>query len=161
MRKLTELELRALAPDQVGKTLYDAGGLRGEIRLGEGGAVVSFSYRYRFDGKSREVRCGTWPHASLKAIRSTRDWARDSVRRGTDPALARHQVRAEQMKAQREAASAIDAMYSRPTLRQVFEEWHRREISKRTDGGKEIRRSRRMCFPRSAEFPRRRSPGDT
>lgn len=141
MPRITELGLKALAENDVGRTLYDEGGLRGEVRVGEGGVIVAFSFRYRFDGKIREVRCGTWPRLTLKQIRAARDEHNARLREGVDPGLARQVARAEKVNAQRQAAATLKGLSARPTLRQVFEEWHRREASKRADGGAEIRRA--------------------
>lgn len=141
MPKLTELGLKALTGNDAGRTLFDTGGLRGETRANDAGVSVAFSYRYRFDGKSREIRCGTWPHTSLRDIRTQRDAARALLNQGIDPSLARRREREEQLQEQREAATALHALSLRPTVREVFEDWHRKEASRRSDSGVEVRRA--------------------
>lgn len=141
MARITELGLKALSDGDVGRTLYDEAGLRGEVRLNGGAVVVAFSFRYRFDGKVRELRCGSWPRSTLKQIRAARDAHSTQHQQGIDPGLARQQARAEQLRTQREAAAALQGLASKPTTRQLFEEWHRREASQRSDGGAEIRRA--------------------
>lgn len=73
MPRLTEVSLEALTESDVGRTFYDDAGLRGEVRRGDESIVVAFSFRYRFDGKMRELRCGSWPRTTLKQIRAARD----------------------------------------------------------------------------------------
>jgi integrase len=55
---------------------------------------------------------------------------KSQVRAGEDPALNK----------KRETANRIAAETARKTVRDVFEEWHAEEISKRKDGGAEVRR---------------------
>jgi len=95
MAKLTERTLEAIRPDQAGTTVRDEGGLLGRVRVEATGEVtVSFYYRYRFYGKSKDQSCGTWAADSLSAIRTARDAARLKVTAGIDPRadkkVARH-----------------------------------------------------------------------
>jgi hypothetical protein len=54
-----------------------------------GKVSVAFSWRYRFDGKKKDIRCGTWPGDKLSAVRRERDKARRILEAGQDPALER------------------------------------------------------------------------
>jgi hypothetical protein len=96
MAKLTELELQALGVSDHGRTIDDDGNLRGMVRFSEARKVsVSFTWRYRFDGKKKDIRCGTWPTGRLSAIRKIRDAARHILDAGKDPALERKATRLE------------------------------------------------------------------
>jgi hypothetical protein len=48
-----------------------------EIRIS-----VSFYWRYRFEGKTKELACGTWPKSSMPTIRKERDHARRILETG-------------------------------------------------------------------------------
>lgn len=66
------------------------GNLPGGVLVSAAGKVsVAFSWRYRFDGKKKDIRCGTWPGDKLSAVRRERDKARRILEAGQDPALER------------------------------------------------------------------------
>src|SRR5450830_563627 len=90
MAKLTVYKLQALTPADAGKSLSEDGGIRGEVRSNQSGMVVAFSYRYRFDAKTREMRLGVWPNATLPEIRKARKKARELLDAGKDPLLEKN-----------------------------------------------------------------------
>ncbi|MDR3417152.1 MAG: Arm DNA-binding domain-containing protein [Nevskia sp.] len=89
---------------------------------------------YSRDGRRRKMGFGPYPDVSLERAREKAGTSRQLIADGIDPALARAAADAEQKAA--EAASA-----ARPTVKMLFEDWHRKEASKRRDQGAEIRRA--------------------
>ena len=147
MTNLSQKELEALKPGDIGSRLIDGGGLTGKVRERKGKIIVQFEYRYRSKDKIRQIVCGTWPDKSLKAIRDKRDEYRTSVNTGDDPldrnqaARLRKQVEAAEAVATEQARLAqLQALKSRISVAELFERWAAVELIRRKDGGKEIRR---------------------
>jgi integrase len=157
MAKLTVKELEALTPADVGKTVFDDGGLRGKVRStarADNGVSVEFSFRYRWETKLRDVSCGTWPADGLKAIREKRDEARRLLEERIDPAEYRKaqnaKIKAEAAESRRRLAeeqateaarlAEIARLNERLTVRGLFERWASLELAQRKDGGAETRR---------------------
>lgn len=157
MPALTELGLKALKSTSTGlvvdsagaevRLLSDGQSLFGVPRAGKAGAdgkvkiTVSFVYKYRFDGKAREISCGSWPRQSLKDIRQKHKQARDILDGGADPATAK---KAAKLKKAVEVASEIagaQAALARPTFAQLFDKWEELSLAKRKDKGAETRRA--------------------
>ena len=46
---------------------------------------MDFQWRYKLNGKTRQVRIGSWPKLSLKALRDERGRLAVEVKSGTDP----------------------------------------------------------------------------
>jgi integrase len=141
MAKLTVLELQALTPAHAGKSLSEDGGIRGEVRANKSGMVVAFSYRYRFDSKTRETRLGVWPSTTLPEIRKARAEARALLDLGKDPLLEKqlnlHREHTKQLAEQAENAR----QQARMTVNKLFENWETLDLSvRRKDKGKDIRR---------------------
>jgi hypothetical protein len=57
----------------------------GRFNDGDDNPRVHFRYEYKRERKKAWHYCGTWPTATLDAIRRARDEARDTLRRGIDP----------------------------------------------------------------------------
>lgn len=141
MAKLTQRTLEAIRADQAGTTVREEGGLLGRVRVKTDGTVtVSFYYRYRFDGKSKDFSCGTWPADSLSTIRSNRDGARAKVAEGVDPAAEKKVVRHEKQEAL--AAKLVEIEAKRVadlTVQDMFDAWVTDGV-RRKDGNAEIKR---------------------
>lgn len=141
MAKITELELQALGMGDHGRTVFDDGNLRGMVRVSAAGKVsVAFSWRYRFDGKKKDIRCGTWPGDKLSAVRKERDKARRILEAGKDPALERKTERLETKAEQQAKVVELQEQLARPTVRDLYERWVSLELSRRRDGGAEVKR---------------------
>lgn len=142
MAKLTQKALEALRAEHSGITVRDEGNLFGRVRAGTQGTVtVSFYYRYRYDGKSKDFSCGTWPGNSLSSIRTARDAARTRVAQGIDPAVQKKLARQEG----REAISAKLAEIAQQevdglTVQNLFDTWLADGV-RRKDGNAELRRT--------------------
>lgn len=140
MAKLTIKELDALTEADKGKTLYEDGNIRGEVRSNQSGVTVAFSYRYRFNSKTREIRLGVYPHTALKEIRDNRKAAFDLLSEGKDPALEKKLNKEREQQKQIFEQAQIHADENRVTVNTLFNRWERLDLVNRKDGGKEIRR---------------------
>jgi integrase len=142
MKKLTQRELEAVKPGQAGAILREEGNLLGRVRAKADGAVsISFYYRYRFDGKSRDVACGTWPADSLAAIRARRDDARMKVADGMDPAVEKKLLRHERQEEIALKLAEIELQRaSNLTVQDLFDAWIADGV-RRKDGNAELKRS--------------------
>jgi integrase len=147
MGKLTVKELQALGLNDDGKRIREDGGLIGSVRIGAVGASVYFDWRYRFDGKVKQIAVGAWPKASLASIRAERDRLKVEVEGGTDPAERR---KAERLKTKADQIEAIAEQETRLTdlatqqarlsVQGLFERWASVDLIRRKDGGAEVRR---------------------
>lgn len=141
MAKLTVLELRNLTSADAGKKGSEEGGLRYEVRANQSGVTVAFTYRYRFGGKIRELRLGVFPHMTLPEIRKARDNAYELVKQGKDPALEKKLEKESNKQAQQALDTALAEKAARLTVKELFDKWHKAEVSKRKDGGAEVKRA--------------------
>lgn len=141
MAKLTQRALEAIRPDQAGTVVRDEGGLLGRVRVkSAGGITVSFYYRYRFDGKSKDHSCGTWPADSLSTIRSVRDAARAKVAAGIDPAADKKVARHEQQQATAAKLVEIEAQrIGELAVQDMFDAWVKDGV-RRKDGNAQLKR---------------------
>nr|VFJ73452.1 MAG: protein of unknown function (DUF4102) [Candidatus Kentron sp. FW] len=145
MGKLTVRQLDTLTEDDVGRKLFDGDGLYGRVRSQKIGIVVTFEYRFRYQGKTRTVSCGKWPVESLRDIRKTRDTKQTLVEAGADPV---EQNKADKLRKQLESAQEIERQRAelarlaseaatRRTFAHAIDQWVKLELSRRKDGGKE------------------------
>lgn len=144
-KRLTDLALRALTVADKGRRLWDERMLFGIVRSRSDGKVsVLFRFRYRFGDARKEFNCGTWPSESLATIRRTRDRAAEDVKAGVDPgAKAKATKLSQQLAVAQQVEDArreLAALAARKTVRQLFDEWKRRELAQRKDNGAEIER---------------------
>jgi len=174
MGKITALELKALTEQDAGRKLRDGDGIIGLVRVKkEGGVSVSFDWRYRYDGKVKQITLGSYPSVSMPKIRAKRDELfRELTKEKNDPAALAAIKRAEQeaqraeaahLAAQRkriaeEARANEEAMHTelkaRLTLRDLFERWHKQELPRRKDKGAEVTRLfERDVFPILGDMP--------
>lgn len=135
MKPITELFLRALRKEAAGTVIHDPGGLRGKVRSTVKGMSVSFVYRYRSNGTTREVSCGTWPRDSLANIRKKRDTIKAAIVNGSDPALERAVERLRRHKERVQHAddlrAEIAALQSRQTVADCLTRWRQLNPVKR------------------------------
>ena len=76
MALITTKALEALRGTDDGKRLPDGGSMFGMVRATpdtKNHVSVDFQWRYKLGGKTRQVRIGSWPKMSLKALRDERD----------------------------------------------------------------------------------------
>lgn len=116
---------------------------------------VDFQWRYKLNGKTRQVRIGSWPKLSLKAIRDERDRLAVEVKTGTDPvqrkATEKLKIEVDQVEAhnrQLDRLEVIAEQQARLTVRQLFKLWRDLALKQRGDGGAEAQRAfERDVFP--------------
>lgn len=140
MAKLTIKELDALTAADKGKTIYEDGNIRGEVRSNQSGITVAFSYRYRFNNKTREIRLGVYPHVSITEIRDNRKQAFNLLSEGKDPAIEKQLVKERELQKQLNEQAQIQADENRITVNTLFNRWEKLDLVNRKDAGKEIRR---------------------
>lgn len=176
---LTTLGLKALRPTDDGRTMSMGQSMVGKVRVGQdGGVSVHVSWRYRFAGKSREIRIGTWRDGdglTLKALRDEKDRLAALLRDGIDPiehkSIERLRLEAERaslerrLKEEAEAAEAAAlAQQRRLTVRQLFDRWRETELQPRVRAdGKRVGRKdagqyvldqfSRHVFPKIGDTP--------
>ncbi len=149
MAKITVKELEALTAEDEGRRLYDEGNLYGVVKARSGvpkaksvaqalqnmkdlvnGVLkpqfsVLFRWRYRFDGKTKDFTCGTWPKSSLSDIRTEHKKARVLLDAGKDPSeakrIGRIEASAEQAEALGQAQARIDAADEIKALHHVLD----------------------------------------
>jgi integrase len=141
MSKLTVKQLEALTAESHGKTLREEGNLAGKVIARAKGVTVTFSYRFKWEGKPKDFACGTWPSKSLSDIRLSKDRARQKVADGINPndekkatkILAQIAIEETIAEAQRQNAENL-------SVHDLFEEWLKDGVA-RQDGNAELRRS--------------------
>lgn len=156
MAKITQKSLEAIRADQSGETIRDEGNLVGRIRAKSDGSsvTVSFSYRYRYDGKSKDFSCGTWPRDSLAQIRANRDAARLRVSEGINPAEQKKVAKQEKREAIAAKLAEIERQKTESlTVQHLFDAWLIDGV-RRKDGNAELERSFGLdVLPKVGEKP--------
>ncbi|WP_334186761.1 tyrosine-type recombinase/integrase [Noviherbaspirillum sp.] len=144
MAKLTVIELKAYSAADIGKRVSDDGSLWGRVRASSrnnSGVAIAFWYRFKRDGKTRDLSCGTWPKDSLVEIRRKRDEARTLCSSGLDPVEQRKISRIEQQEAVSSKLAEIERQKAESlSVNDLFEEWMAHGV-RRNDGNHELRRS--------------------
>jgi hypothetical protein len=130
MAQITVKQLEALRAIDNGKRLPDGDSLFGIARItsdAKSPISVDFQWRYKINGKRREIRIGTWPKFGLKEIRDKRDQLRAEVASGHDPIdrktaekLARQADQQEAIERQKLRLEEIAVSRARQTVRGLF-----------------------------------------
>lgn len=158
MAQITVLALKALKATDHGKRLPDGGGMWGMVRTtadSKSPVSVDFQWRYKLNGKTRDVRIGAWPKTSLPELRAERDKLRGKVKNGIDPveenATDKLKKQADQIEAvqhQLDRLEQLTAQDARLTTRSLFGQWRGLELRSRADKGTEAQRAfERDVFP--------------
>lgn len=142
MTKLTQRTLEAIQPDQTGTIIRDEGNLFGRVRVkADGKVAVSFYYRYRYEGKSKDISCGTWPADSLAEIRTARDAARTKLASGLNPAAEKKLERHDRKEETTARLAALELQrIENLSVKDMFDAWLLDGV-RRKDGNAELRRS--------------------
>ncbi|MBK1679926.1 tyrosine-type recombinase/integrase [Rhodocyclus tenuis] len=138
MNKLTDRFIKSTKG--VGKDQYfcDGGGLY--LRVTPAGSRV-WVYRYKNTiGNTRWFAVGIYPSTSLAEARAEAATLKVKRREGIDPVEERRLEKQRQRAAEAAESAKQAAINARMTARDLFERWVSLEISKRGDGGAEIRR---------------------
>ena len=158
MALITTKALEALRGTDDGKRFPDGGSMFGMVRATpdtKNHVSVDFQWRYKLGGKTRQVRIGSWPKMSLKALRDERDRLAVEVKSGTDPvqrkATEKLKIEVDQVEAhnkQLDRLEVIAEQQARLTVRQLFKLWRDLALKQRGDGGAEAQRAfERDVFP--------------
>lgn len=158
MTRITVKELEAMTAADAGRRIQDGGSMFGTVRITrqqKAPLSVDFEWRYKFQGRSRQIRIGSWPKISLKAIRDIRDQLAAEVKSGTDPierkAMARLKQEADEleaMHAQRDRLQTLAEKQARLTVLELFALWKSIALKHRKDQGTEAKRAfERDVFP--------------
>jgi len=139
--KLTVKQLEAITADRHGDTIREEGSLIGKIASRQAGISVTFYYRFKWNGKTQDYGCGTWPKMTISQIRQERDQARQQLAKGVNPVSARKATRIE-------AQAEIDALIAEDkrkvtedlTLADLFDDWIKDGVA-RQDANAELKRS--------------------
>lgn len=155
-KKITHRTLDSLRPENDKDILREDGGLVGVVRRGEGDRVsVSFRWRYRFDGKLKDIRVGTWPKSSLADIRKERDQAKRTLEEGNDPSTARKANKLRKRITQQSQLAELEQQAARATVQDLFDRWASLELSQRKESSREelLRAFRKDVLPVIGALP--------
>jgi integrase len=139
MAKLTELKLKSLTIENHGESVFD-NGIRGVVKANQSGISVYFRYRYRLNGKVRDLTLGVWPKITLAEIRRLRNNAQSKIEQGIDPALDKKLLKVRKQQEQLAEQAELAKLQSLITVNDLFERWAATDLQNRKDEGKEIRR---------------------
>jgi integrase len=143
MSKLTEKELQAIKPSQKDNKVFDEDGLRGLVRVrkdkktSKDAVSVYFTWRYRFDGKLKDIACGTWPGASLADVRRRRKELQNLLDGGNDPATERKTEKLQQKLHQQTTLAEVQQQLARQTVQDLFDRWVSLELSQRKESSRD------------------------
>lgn len=138
MAKLTDKFIRATKGEGKDQFCGDGGGLY--LRITPAGSRL-WVYRYKnVSGTTRWFDLGAYPTKSLAQARADAATLKLKRREGVDPTEERERQEAALQTAMLDSAARLAAVNARMTTRALFERWMTLEISKRRDGGKEMRR---------------------
>jgi integrase len=159
MAVISVLELQSLTPDRNGERVSMGESMYGTVRVGvDGGLSVYVVWRYKVDGKVRQIPVGTWRNKggeSLKALRDKRDQLAAQLKAGADPierkATDRLKKKADAVQAKQAQITRLQdlaAQDARMTVNELFKLWHKLALKQRKDSGAEaLRAFERDVFP--------------
>ena len=146
MAVLTELGLKSLTDKDDGTSIYE-GSMRGKVRSTQKGVSVYFDFKYKFQGKSKELSLASWPKTSLKEIRALATAARSNLDDGIDPITLRKTNKLSKAIEETNKRNELNnqllkqiAQNNRLSVNNLFERWEKLDLVNRKDGGKEVRR---------------------
>lgn len=115
MSKLSATQVRSLKPRSKAYTAADGGGLSAHITPS---GVISWRYRYRFNGKATTQVLGKYPEMSLAEARAAHQKSRAMLRDGVNPTSEKKRVKQE---AREKEIAEIEK--SKNTFQAVAREW--------------------------------------
>ena len=120
---LTDARIKALKPKAKRYLVTDGRGLSLDVTPG---AVMSWLFRYRRDGKQERVTLGRYPDLSLKAARERRDELASQAAAGKSPA--------------RDARLARKGNSAIPTVRVIGDRYYREQVVRNWKNPNQVRR---------------------
>ena len=168
----TVMQLNALTANDHGRRISMGLNMRGDVKVTQDGSIrVYVGYRFKVNGKIREVRLGVFPVDTLSELRAKRKEIQDLLDKGVDPieyaksakeqkvaqnleTLAEIELRKQVAIAERERIKQ-DAVtqQARISVRRFFDTWQALELRRRKDGGAEpLRMFNKDVFPLIGEL---------
>ena len=158
MALITVKTLEALRDSDHGKRMPDGGSMFGVVRATpdtKNPVSVDFQWRFKIKGKTGQMRIGSWPKVSLKAIRDARDLLAAEVKTGVNPierkATEKLKIEVDAVEAHHHQLDRLDEIaekQARLTVRGLFDLWRGLALKHRCDGGVEAQRAfDRDVFP--------------
>lgn len=151
MQSITTITLQALRVSDNGTRLPDGHSMFGIVRANKSDknpVSVDFQWRYKINGKTRQIRIGTWPNLTLKKLRDKRNQFAAEVKSGIDPverkATEKLKISADAVEAhskELERHVRIAEQQARLTVRGLFDNWQTIKLKSRKDKGSEALRS--------------------
>lgn len=137
---LTDTACRKAAAGEKDRKLSDSGGL---YLLVKKTGLKSWRWKYRIDGREKQLTIGRYPATSLKEAREARDQARKLLEQGIDPSAE---------KRQRKAAATLQAANS---FAAIARQWHEIKATTLTPryAGQVMDRLEADVFPRLGKEP--------
>lgn len=155
----TVMQLNALTANDHGRRISMGLNMRGDVKVTQDGSIrVYVGYRFKVNGKIREVRLGVFPVNTLSELRAKRKEIQDLLDKGVDPiehaksakeqkvaqnleTLAEIELRKQVAIAERERIKQ-DAVtqQARISVRRFFDTWQALELRRRKDGGVDVLR---------------------
>lgn len=115
MSKLTAIQIRNLKPKDKPFTLADGGGM--SVHVAPSG-VVSWRYRYRYNGNATTQVLGNYPEMTLAEARSSHQKSRALLRDGVNPTAEKKLKKLEE-----EKETQKETINAKNTFKAVAEDW--------------------------------------
>ncbi|RJG05997.1 DUF4102 domain-containing protein [Noviherbaspirillum cavernae] len=106
-------------------------------------------YRYKVGNKANWVDIGPYPRISLSHARASALNMKLMRKQGIDPVQQKAQQEVAKQAAEKAARQEQAKAAARLTVKTLFDQWKRRELGRRKDGGAEVHRSfEKDVFPK-------------
>ncbi len=115
MSKLSAIQIRNIKPKDKPFTFADGGGLSAHVAPS---GIISWRYRYRFNGKATIQVLGKYPDMSLAEARISHQKSKLLLRKGVNPTAVKKIEKLEKEKARQR-----ESIKSKNTFRAISEEW--------------------------------------
>lgn len=125
MSKLTAVQVRNLKPREKAYAIADGAGLSVHVKPT---GIVSWRYRYRFNGKATTQVLGNYPEMTLAEARAAHQRSRSLLRDGVNPTAEKKLKKLEEEKKNQQ--EAID---SKNTFKAVAKDWIEQQSGKWSD----------------------------
>jgi len=137
--KWTAKELDAITSSWAGDLLNDSESMVGEVVLTQSSSVsIKFKFGYKLDNKKKWFYCGTYPHMTLADIRNQRIYAKQQLKNGSDPKVAKQLDKSIKRAVEKKAHEEFKS--EQLTFNDLFKEWVTNGVN-RLDENLDLKRS--------------------
>ena len=137
--KWTAKELDSITSDWVGDVLNDSESMVGDVVKSKSGSIsIKFKFGYKLDKKKNWFYCGTYPHTPLAVIREQRIYAKQQLKVGSDPKIAKRADKS--IRRSLEKLADQERKTDQLTFRDLFNEWIENGVN-RVDENETLKRS--------------------